>query len=81
MEYSIKLFTIDEFQVYGSYASDIVDELNTILKDEDSRQTASGETLHHLRKDMLNSPDLYLSDTMTAKLHLAEANNSKARHS
>lgn len=81
MEYSIELFTIDDFPAYGKHTKEIVAEFNKILQDESSKKKPSGvHPLHHLKKDMLNNPDVYLSDTMLAKLYLENKDTSNTQH-
>ncbi len=77
---SIELFTIDDFPAYGSHAEEIVEEFNAILQDESSKKNPSGvHPLHHLKKDMLNNPDVYLSDTMLAKLFIEKKDTNSVQ--
>ncbi len=81
MEDSIELFTVDDFLAYGNHAQEIVAEFNAILQDESSKKNPSGvHPLHHLKKDMLNNPDVYLSDTMLRKLYIEQADANNSQH-
>ena len=78
---SVKPFTIDDFLAYGNYAQEIVAEFNAILQDEGSKKNSSGiHPIHHLKKDMLNNPDVYLSDTMLRKLYIEQTDTSSSQY-
>lgn len=70
---TIDLFTVDEFSAYGKYAEAVVTELNKILEDEAGSKTSSGvHPLHQLKKDILNDPNVYLSDDLLGKLYVEQ---------
>jgi hypothetical protein len=73
MKPTIDLFIADEFSAYGKYTEEVVAELNKILQDEEASKTSSGiHPLHQLKKDILNDPNVYLSDDLLGKLYVEQ---------
>jgi len=75
MKPEIDLFTADEFPSFRSHAEEIIAELNTILLEENKKADSGVRQLQYLRQDILNHPNVYLSDNILAKLYV-EKNNS-----
>lgn len=79
MGHSVELFTIDDFPSYGRHAEEIVAELNAVLKESSEKSPSDAYLINHLKKDMLHNPDVYLSETMYAKLCLRNNGVSNAQ--
>ncbi|MFT6389768.1 MAG: hypothetical protein ACJAXW_001973 [Candidatus Azotimanducaceae bacterium] len=68
MESKIDLFTINNFPSYRSHAEEIVKELNVALKEAKGETNSGIHQRSYLKKDILNNPNVYLSDEILGEL-------------
>ncbi len=79
---SIELFTVNDFRSFGTHAAAIAADLNKKLQDGDNREfppnvkNLNAFPLQFLRDDMLQNPDLYVSEIIAESLYEANLNNS-----